>query len=157
MWEIVRSIAFALLPVPDQHNPEPEALLRWRYAVAASIIVLGGIEVAFILAAVGYLSFVGINGYASTADIAPLVRQGQETRITQIETRITNDRILQCQAIMESNQAAMNYSYFRLQEDVDAYTAAAKRGPRIPDCGELIPAGSGGVIAPTPRPTAATK
>lgn len=157
MWIVLRNLALFLLPVPEHGSSESDAVFRWRQSVALAIVVLAGVEVMFILLALGYLSFMGLNGFASVADIQPLVKQGMETRITQIETRITADRTLQCQAIMQGNQAAMNYSYFRLQEDVDAYKSASSYSPRIPGCDELIPSVSIGINAPTPIPTPSTK
>jgi hypothetical protein len=158
VWDIIKRIAFSLLPVPAHNSVEPDEIFKWRQTVAAAIIIEGLILMSFIATALGYLTFAGITGFASTADLAPLVKQGHETRITQIETRITNDRTLQCQAIMERNQAAMNYSYYRLQEDVDAYHAVTNLPPRIPECNELIPVAADAVInAPTPRPSPAAK
>jgi hypothetical protein len=148
VWEVIRNFAFFLLPIPDHNNPEPDAILRWRQAVAVAIMVQGAILMAFIFSAVGYLSFVGISGFALSADIAPLIKQG-------IENRIAADRTLQCRAIMEGNQASMNYAYQRLQEDIDASIKQVGFAVRVPGCEELIPTGSEGVIAPTPRPTAA--
>jgi hypothetical protein len=148
LWELLRRTAFFLLPVPEHDSQEPDELFKWRQAVAVAIIFEGAILVAFILSAVGYLSFAGISGFALSADLSPLLKQG-------VESRIAADRTLQCRAIMEGNQASMNYSYGRLQEDIDAYVRVSRVLPRIPDCAELIPTGSEGVIAPTPRPTAA--
>lgn len=156
MGEFLKNLAMALLPVPVKGETEDATIFRWRQSVAIAIIILGAVMIVFIVAAIGWLSFggQGISGFAFASDVQVLIEQGKATRIVQIESAITQDRTLQCQAIMEGNQSAMNYSYFHLQGDVDQYTSIPPHiVPRIPTCDELIPAASG-VRAPTPTPSA---
>lgn len=149
MLELLRKLVRILLPIPSRNEAEPDGVFEWRQAVGLSIILLGVVQMAFILFAIGWLSFTGMTGFALASDFAKLNAWSQETRVSQIEARIADDRRLQCEAIMEQNERSMRYAYDKLQADVDAYTLAAAHPPRTPECSELIPA-NGFLAAPTP-------
>lgn len=146
MWEALRNFAFFVLPVPQRGNEEPEAIFKWRMRVALVLICLGGIELVFILVALGQLSFFNIGGFAMAADLMPL-------RLKQLENSIATDRTLQCQGMMEGNQRSMDFALRKLQDDIDEYSGLVRASPRIPGCEELIPSGAIGINPPTPRPS----
>ena len=149
MGEIIKLILTGLVPRPIPG--EDPSLLVWRYAVSFTITLIGVILVLYIMFATGLFADFGLSGYAKAVDVQSLMQQNTEARLTQLETRISSDRQLQCYAIMEGNQRAMTFAFEKLQADINEYTRQNKGNPpRIPDCQELIPSVMVNLPAPTP-------
>lgn len=124
---------------PKKETNESDRLFQWRQTVSASIIAGGCVMIFYGSWAAGYLAYLGISGFVTEVQF----KQAQEIlvsiRVNQIENRIVMERKDQCVALMEGNSAAMNKSYFAVQEQLQMYFAATKREYRLPECAELLP------------------
>lgn len=92
----------------------------------------------------GYLTFMGISGFAEASDMT--VQQAQLTAIQQDQKQGTIDRDQQniCVAQASKNQAAMNAWNVTLQSDIAAYwrIPQVKQQPQIRTCEQLMITGS---------------
>jgi hypothetical protein len=94
--------------------------------------------VVHVLWACGGLKFIGIEGFAQSAEVHALAAQinttGQaviDVQNRQLETAITDTRIAQC------NAQAKRFYTDRLRELMEEYYRANKRTYELPRCDEL--------------------
>ena len=103
--------------------------------------VIGGWHIA---QACGFLTFMGLSGFANASDMT--AQQGQLTAIQQDQKQTVIDRDQQaiCVAQASKNQAAMNAWNVTLQNDIAAYwrIPQIKQQPQIRTCEQLMITGS---------------
>lgn len=124
-------IAEMLLMVDDKN---PNSTRQWRVLVSMMILAM----VVHILWACGGLKFIGIEGFAQSAEVHALAAQitttGQaviDVQNRQLETAITDTRIAQC------NAQAKRFYTDRLRELMEEYYRTNKRPYDVPRCDEL--------------------
>ncbi len=133
--DVIKAIGGGLVPpmtATDEH------IFRYRLAVSASI-TLGGIVVAGHIAwACGFLSFIGIQGFALASDV-----QSQSARLAMMQkTQLTRDirdiKKEQCVAMQQKNQIALTAVTANLEALKAEYRNAVGPDPSVPRCDELL-------------------
>jgi hypothetical protein len=135
--DIVKDVAVALVPQPGQG--EPPHVYHWRQVVAFSIVIIGGATVMHIAWACGLLTFAGMTGFATAADLKTQQAVVLDIRVTQIENAIKTAKSANCIAQREGNMLALNYSSEDLNKRLTEYfNATGHPYPRVPECAELL-------------------
>lgn len=131
MAQIFWRIAEMLLMIDDKN---PNSTRQWRVLVSMMILAMA----VHILWACGGLKFIGIEGFAQSAEVHALAIQINQTgqavidvQNRQLETAITDTRIAQC------NAQAKRFYTDRLRELMEEYYRTNKRAYDVPRCDEL--------------------
>lgn len=111
---------------------------RFDWAVSISIGVIAVIGAAHIAQACGFLTAIGLSGFAMASDVSQ-----QQATLTAIQTNQLNrdmrDAKTQvCLASQHNNQAALDSWSRQLQASRSMYYAITKNWPDVQSCEELL-------------------
>jgi hypothetical protein len=133
--DAIKALGGGLVPPTDATE---EHVFRYRLAVSASI-TFGGIIVAGHIAwACGFLSFIGMSGFAMADDVKLDEHRIVLLQKVQLEKNIRDLKREQCTAIIQKNQAALSSVTTDLASMKEAYREAINREPDVPHCNELL-------------------
>lgn len=128
----------ALIPPQDAGGQQ---IWRWRLITALTVggTALGlGIHIAW---ACGLLAGIGLNGFASAADVNNVQSQLLTIEQGQLRSEILSTRAVQCRAASQAakgqDDATLSFITRDLQEALDKYRELAHRPYQLPDCTSL--------------------
>jgi len=121
---------------PPLHN-DPH-LNRWQRHMAASMIIVATSIVALSLAATGRLESVGIDGFASSKEVAEVKKSTQNIEARIILQDIYETRKEQCRAKEDDNAPATKPAIMRrLDNLMSDYKRLKGQEYTLPSCDEI--------------------
>lgn len=126
--------------VPPGLNPS--ARLKYDLAVSISLGVIALSMVAHVAMACGFMSWLGISGFALASDVSTQQAQLTTIQLSQINRDIRDAKRQICLAQQTKNQAALTSWAMTLQSAKGQYFAVTKSWPDVQTCEELLVTGS---------------
>jgi hypothetical protein len=120
-----------MFPPPDDAHPDEHR--RWRWSISIVSIATVGALVVHIALAYGYLAIMH-PGFAKADDLVQLKLEWREAREADLESRILDLRVKQCQA-----SSTVKHLYTdSLQKIMVQYTKMSGRQYPLPNCQDLM-------------------
>lgn len=124
--------------IPSRGTGEDEHVFRWR--MLAALTIWGTFMSLWIVTALafGFIQVFGFTGFATQAEAQQVQQLVKEIRVSQLENALREHRVQQCQAQMESNQAALNLATTQLREKGNLYWQLTGRVYMPETCDALL-------------------
>lgn len=134
MWKELAK--FLLGVVPPSHGG-PQSVMSWRYRMAMCQIASSVSQILQWLVLAAAFGIVGRIGFASQADTQDVRESVMQIQIGQLEGRLFETRVRQCQAIREANSAAKSFLGQKISELQRDYRKLTGHEYGLPGCDAL--------------------
>lgn len=107
----------------------------------AGVVIVGSLHIAW---ACGFLSVIGLSGFASAEDLTRTAVQLTSIQQSLKQNDIDRDMRQVCMARAAGNQSALTAWSITLQRDEQSFAQLAKAAPQVMDCETLMVTQSNG-------------
>jgi hypothetical protein len=114
---------------------DPMHQLQWRWAVAMLLLLTTMTQLMHILIACGWLSWLGVPGFAYASDVADLSIAQRRTEIRQVEKYLMDMEATNCRALSQGKPT--RYIVEQIRANAQEYKSLSGQTWQRPTCLEL--------------------
>jgi len=133
--EFIRDAASEL--VPPSFRPK-NAWERWALAIAVAVVVEGCVMTWHVAQACGFLTWMGLGGFAMAADVSQQQATLTQIQVSQVMREVRDAKTKVCVAQQQKNQLALDSWSRQLSADEGTYYSLTHSWPAVMTCDELL-------------------
>lgn len=135
MTDLIQDVAAKMVPPKMRPKTERERYDMAISSILAGVVLIGGLHTA---QACGYLTWLGLSGFALASDVTTQQNTLVQIQIGQLSRDLRDAKRQVCLAQQMGNAAALDSWSGQLQTARGQYYAIVKNWPQVQSCEELL-------------------